>query len=548
MSQSLMTGVSGLRAYQQQLDVVANNLANLNTTGFKSQTTIFSDFMYNSRRSGSGAINDTFGGTNPQQVGTGVDIAQISRRFGQGTLQATGEELDFALQGNGFFMLADQSGERVFSRAGSFALDGRGNLVDPATGYLVQRVGDLGEPIGDEFGLQVPGDTRIHIPLGAPVPGARTTSIDFLGNLPSSALPPQSEVLVSSSSFETDTGPAQANSLISDLTINDTDYVAGDQIELAGTNPDGTPFSTQLNAENATMQDLLDALNGQLVGATAELTPNGTVTITADETGDAFTSLAISDALGNVGGTSWARNTMVVETEGKGGDTFEAQMEVFDVRGNDHGVRFSFEKQGINSWNVEAELIQDVGVVLDSQIFNLSFNEDGTYSLAGGPDDGDANIEIKFDTVEEAQVIEIDFSEMNHMATSFALSNQQDGAPPGALVSVSVTSSGRLDANASNGRVFPLAQLAIAKFANEEALNAEGGSYFTETSNSGSASIGTGLTSGRGQVIGNQLETSNVDIAQEFTQLIVAQRGFSANARTITVADEILEELTNIIR
>ena len=100
----------------------------------------------------------------------------------------------------------------------------------------------------------------------------------------------------------------------------------------------------------------------------------------------------------------------------------------------------------------------------------------------------------------------------------------------------------------TNGKVFALAQLAIARFPNPTGLEGLGSNYFQESSNSGVASIGSGLSGGRGQIIGSQLEGSNVDLAQEFTRLIVAQRGFSANARTITVADEILEELTNIIR
>ena len=301
---SLMTGVTGLRAHQQQLDVVANNLANLNTVGYKSQQSTFSDLMYNTLRPASRS-SSTFGGTNPSQVGNGVSISQISRKFSQGDLQATGELLDFAIQGSGFFVLNGPQGEQVFSRAGSFTLDGSGNLVDPATGYLVQRVGDLGEPMGDQFGFQVPGESRIRVPLGAAVPGEQSTEVRFFGNLPSDATPPLAEVLSSVAPYSTSTGPATLATRIDELTIHSTPYGPADQIEINGTNPDGTPFSTSIAAQNATMQDILDALNAQLDGAVAELQPNGVLTVTADDTGEAYSSLIIQDAAGNVGSTEF---------------------------------------------------------------------------------------------------------------------------------------------------------------------------------------------------------------------------------------------------
>ena len=355
MTRALMTGVSGLRAHQQQLDVVANNLANMNTIGYKSQKVAFSDLMYNTLRPASNAT-DNFGGTNPHQVGTGVLMSQITRHFNQGALQATGEVLDFAIQGSGFFVLAGPQGEQVFSRAGSFALDGDGNLVDPSTGYLVQRMGDHGEPTSEDFGFQVSGDQRIRVPLGAVVPGEETTQVDFFGNLPSDALPPLAAVLSSLAPFSTITGPATGTTRIDELTIHNDAYGPGDQIEINGTNPDGTPFSSSINAQNATMQDIVDAVNAELVGAVAELQPNGILTVTADETGEAFSSLIIQDAIGNVGGTDFSSNAMFVSTEGKSGDVFETTMEIFDQRGNDHAVQFSFEKEFINGWHVTATL------------------------------------------------------------------------------------------------------------------------------------------------------------------------------------------------
>ena len=178
----------------------------------------------------------------------------------------------------------------------------------------------------------------------------------------------------------------------------------------------------------------------------------------------------------------------------------------------------------------------------------MTFNENGSFALAGTDGIGDANIEIQFDGITAPQTLQLDFSGLTHLANDFLITQSQDGIPPGTLTSVAVSTSGELSGLASNGRALPLAQLAIASFSNSSALDAIGSNYFKQSISSGEAALGTGTSGSRGQIMGGQLERSNVDIAQEFTQLIVAQRGFSANARTITVSDEMLEELTNIIR
>ncbi len=546
MTRSLMTGITGLRTHQQKLDVVANNLANMNTIGYKAQSTTFSDLMYDTIRTGS--TSEASGGINPQSIGTGVQVAQITRKFTQGALQSTGQILDFAIQGEGFFTLDSQAGETVFTRAGSFALDGQGRLVDPATGFLVQRFGDVGEGTNGGFAFQVPGDNSIRIPIGSAIPGEPTQNLELFGNLPASSVPPTEEILSSFEPFETASGPANLTTSISDLTINQNAYGPGDQIEINGTNPDGTPFTGSIPADGATLGDIVTELNNLLTGATAQLQPDGTLSITADETGEAFLSLLLSDAAGNVGSTSFGSNSMVVEAEGSDGDTYELSMEIYDLRGASHRVTFDFLKTSPDSWDVTADISPDSGIMLDDSVFNLTFNEDGTYSLAGSNGIGDANIEIKLNSLATPQTIAIDFGQLSHLATDYSLSQNQDGYPPGNLVSVAVSSDGEISGLASNGKILPLAQLAMASFTNEGALDPIGNNYFQQSLNSGSASIGEGISGGRGQIIGAQLESSNVDIAQEFTQLIVAQRGFSANARTITVADEMLEELTNIVR
>jgi flagellar hook protein FlgE len=137
---------------------------------------------------------------------------------------------------------------------------------------------------------------------------------------------------------------------------------------------------------------------------------------------------------------------------------------------------------------------------------------------------------------------------LSHTPNNFETFFEQDGFKSGVLKSVNVGGDGVLEGLATNGVRIPIAQLALASFVNEQALLSEGNNLYSETLNSGSAIIGKGLTGSRGQVVLGNLELSNVDIAYEFTQLIIAQRGFSANARTVTVTDQLLEELTGIVR
>ena len=138
MSSSLLAGVSGLEAHQQMLNVVGNNLANLNTTGYKAQRMLFGDVLYETLRSASQGTSNGVGGTNPIQIGLGVSASSVSSNLQQGSLQTTGSDLDLAIQGNGFFVVNDGS-QNLYTRAGSFMVDKNNTLVDPATGFQVQR-------------------------------------------------------------------------------------------------------------------------------------------------------------------------------------------------------------------------------------------------------------------------------------------------------------------------------------------------------------------------------------------------------------------------
>ena len=138
MSSALSAAVSGLKAHQTMLDVAGNNLANVNTTAYKSSSVTFAELLSQNIRGASGPAGN-LGGTNPLQTGSGVEVSGIARNQTQGNIVSTGQDLDVAIDGEGFFVLSNGR-QSVYTRAGSFATDADNTLVDPATGYKVLQL------------------------------------------------------------------------------------------------------------------------------------------------------------------------------------------------------------------------------------------------------------------------------------------------------------------------------------------------------------------------------------------------------------------------
>lgn len=550
MSRSLFSSASGLLSHQRKLDVVANNLANVNTTAYKAQRIAFADLIYQTLSSGNGTSTDKrLAGTNPSQIGNGVRVASIQRNFEQGVLQITGGSFDFALEGGGFFAVSNNA-STYYTRDGQFTLNAKGYLTIANTGMLVQRSGTVGEPSEGKIGYQEPGDSSIKIPLGAIVPGKQTATAKFSGNIPASAKPPAAEILSSRAAFKVGGVNATSTTLLNSLDKNSTDYVAGDSLEFSGTNPDGTSFSgTMAVSGTTTLGDVATFINGLLTGATCSFdNTSGKLVVTANAKGPADLSLNFGDKVGNTGATNFDDNELVVSTDGKDGDIVTTNVQIFDARGQTQTMIAQFQKQDNNTWDLNFSFAEPVGTFVDSKVTGIEFNDDGTFSRVNGIGVGDSAIQIDFDSIAENQSIKLDLSGLSHTPNNFETFFDQDGFKSGVLKSVNVGGDGVLEGLATNGVRIPIAQLAIAGFVNEQALLSEGNNLYSETLNSGSAVIGKGLTGNRGQVVLGNLELSNVDIAYEFTQLIIAQRGFSANARTVTVTSQLLEELTGIVR
>ncbi len=179
MLRSLFSAVSGLRSHQTMMDVIGNNIANVNTAGYKSGQTLFEDTLSQALQ-GAGPPQGGRGGTNPAQVGLGVRVAGITTSFTQGSMQSTGRETDLAIQGDGFFVV-HKDGQAMYTRSGSFSVDALGNLVSPQGGVV------QGWPAVDGKVDTASPASGLRLPVGQVLPPAATTTVDVGGNLPADA-------------------------------------------------------------------------------------------------------------------------------------------------------------------------------------------------------------------------------------------------------------------------------------------------------------------------------------------------------------------------
>jgi flagellar hook protein FlgE len=413
MMRSMFSAISGLRSHQSMMDVVGNNIANVNTTGFKSSGVVFQDILSQSLY-GAGAPGTAIGGTNPAQVGLGSRLAAVTTNFSQGALQRTGRSTDFAIQGDGFFVVSS-GGQQLYTRAGAFSVDANGNLVTQ-DGGLIQ--GWQADPTG---AVSVNGPiTNLAIPVGGLLAPNPTSSVTLGGNLP---------------------------------------------------------------------------------------------------------------AAGAVGAA------------------IATSVDVYDNQGTAIRLNVTFTKTAANQWTGSATYGNPAtAVALTNNV--LTFDSAGELTSPAGRE-----VDIAAGAIPNVGAVAVglgsatDSDRVSQYGSSSTLATlAQDGYAAGSLQGFSVSRDGLLVGTYSNGLTRAVGQLALANFNNPEGLEKVGGSNFRASQNSGLAQVGAPGSGGRGQLVVGSVEMSNVDLAAEFTNLILAQRGFQANSRVITSSDEMLQEIVNLKR
>jgi len=531
LSGALNSGVTGIRSHQSWMDVIGNNLANINTYGYKSSRLLFSDLISQSKSGG---------GENPMQVGMGVQTGSIASIFSQGTLEATNNEFDFAIEGDGFFV-ANGGDKDYFLRVGAFSTDENNYLVDTATGYQIV----------DSSG------NAIEIPYDSTVSASATSKVTISGSLESTSSDSSGEVLQLSSALTTDSSGTLAASTtdLNDLYANTTDYTDGsDTIIVSGTKADGTSFSATFtygtSDDGTTVGDLITFLNGSSAfnsggggsgDATASFdTSTGKIAITADSSGNDELSLSLSD--GNTSTGTWDNYDFV-------SSAYTTTTTIYDSQGVGHSITLNFIKTADNTWTMRATMDSDDGIISDDEITSITFDDSGNLQSLG-----DATLQFDFDGIGSTQSVDFDLGTIGksngvyQTGDESSVTASQDGYEAGTYSSFSVDTDGTLYALYTNGSEKKIAQLQIALFDNVNGLAKAGDNLWEQTAASGEPVYTTGGSGNAGDIYNGYLESSNVDMTSELTSLIMAQRGFQLNSRVITTADDVLAEAVNIKR
>lgn len=537
---SLNSGVSGLRAFQTKMDVIGNNIANVETTGFKSSRVSFSEMM-NQRLGRSGA-----GGENAPQlsneVGLGVRVSSIDRDFSQGAMQTTGKETDLAIEGSGYFMVGDGN-QNLMTRAGNFVFNKEGLLVDQG-GRVVQGYNANNE--GQVLGGGATED--IQIDFENALPPKQTENIKLAGNLDASTS--KAQVIQGQNGLTVDGGgTATLNTDLNDLSQTIEDLADGDTISFDVTLNDGTTQTLDFTYNaGSTMEDLVTSFNNQLNAGDDEgqLTlVDGLMVLRSSEMGDS--ELQINDvSVNGTGNINFPAFQVAQE-----GTTSSRTMSttVYDDLGRAHSMTLEFTQIGPSEWQYEASFV-DGEEITDGATGTVNFDELGQLS-------SDNMLEMTFEPGNGANAtsfeIELGDSAQGTRFTQYAGSNtakvvNQDGYTQGELVDISIDGDGQVQGIYDNGNNMVLAQLALAQVQNENGMEMVGNGLFRPTSAAGETFINTADNFADANINSGSLEGSNVDLAKEFTDMITSQRAYQSSARVISTSDEMLMEAVNLKR
>lgn len=552
LMRSLYAGVSGLYNHQVMMDVIGNNISNVNSVGFKSSRVTFSDTFNNYVRFGT-EPNEARGGTNAFQVGLGSQINSIDRNWNQGTFERTGIVTDMGLEGSGLFILKRQD-QVLYSRNGAFTLDEEGYLVNPSNGLIVQ-----GKTAIDAQGNIVsipPGNKteNIQIDPNLRIPAQPTTFTDWGGNLKSDSALTRSELFKQ-------TGPIDVNTAVGD-TIEDDSIVYDEDgtaytFKTAFTNNGGNNWDIEwelLDGDGNTVASSPAAVQAQFDPATGEMTSldgnTPPVPIGINQLNFPAVPLGIDfdyDLTEITEANASTTLTSIVD-DGREPNIVSGSLTIYDSLGSTHSLTLKFTKTGDNEWKWDASVPEESGTVTGGP-GTITFNANGSIKSPLSP----PIVQFTPQSGADPQAIQLDFGTgydgITQTSATSVLSNlTQNGSAQASLENLAVDQWGGIIGIFSNGESKTLAQVMVAKFPNLSGMVAVGENLFNSAPNSGVPFIAEPGETVNTYVRGGYLEQSNVDLAEEFTKMIIAQRGYQANARVITTSDNMIQEVTNLVR
>jgi len=503
MMRSLWSGVAGLKNHQTKMDVIGNNIANVNTVGFKASRVTFQD-MLSQTMQGAGSATGNVGGTNPVQVGMGMSVASIDTIFTDGAPQATGKQTDLAISGQGFFQLSNDGGvTKVYSRDGAFDFDAKGDYVVPNTGYKV-----MGYQV-DAAGKTTSTLGPINIPTTDTMAPLASTTLTLAGNLKASAT---AAVAATAATLNT---ARQANAA-----------AAG---------------AAAITVPAATVASVVAAVTALSVA----VPPSAS----AADLAVATTAAAVAGATPASVAAAMAANLVTATTAASASSDISTSFKVYDSLGTAYTLNGTFEKTAANTWT-----FTPVGTITDPTTgattakvtttpatpVTINFSSTGAFTSSTTP----FTMTITPTGSPTPLTITPDFSTMTQYdSTSTAMATDTDGYGAGTLSKITASSTGMFVATYTNGETKNKGQVALFSFNNPGGLNKSGGNLYVESNNSGIATKDQTSSVNPGN-----LEMSNVDLAQQFSDMIVTQRGFQANSKIITTTDSMLEELVNLKR
>ncbi len=470
MMRSLYSGVSGLQNHQTRMDVIGNNVANVNTTGFKRGRVNFQD-MISQQMAGAAKPTEEIGGVNPKEVGLGMTVAAIDTVFTQGNLQSTGISTDIAIQGNGFFL--EKSGEKsYYTRAGAFSLDRDGTLVNPSNGFRVQ--GWMARDLNGEQIIQTAATpTDLVIPVGSKDPAKETTNVNFACNLDKNT-----PLIPENGASPNDIAKGTWN----------TEFKIYDSF--------GNTHMLSVNFTKAPVQGNPNRWRAEVV-----IDPDN-----AD-----FTQTRV------------------------GLNSTDGQRNFFYVNFDNYGCLAGVEDSSNAISNPEGEVVIQASYTVP--------NANPVTDPEGNVRDYRQTMNINLGTI-GSMVNTVTQSASQSSTKAFS----QDGYTLGYLENFKIDASGVITGVYSNGTSRALGQIALATFSNQNGLEKAGDNTYVQSNNSGIANIGASGIAGKGTLRAGTLEMSNVDLAEQMTDMIVTQRGFQSNAKTIQTADTLLETVLSLKR
>lgn len=458
MMRSLYSGVSGLKVHQTKMDVIGNNIANVNTVGYKTSRVTFTEVFQQTTQSATGSNQDTGrGGVNAMQIGLGTQVGSISSNpTSEGSSQRTDNPYDLKISGDNFFVVNDGS-SNYFTKVGAFTTDDAGYLVTQE-GYHV--MGWQVDPTTQDIKKDIVSPLTITTPENSQVAPQATTNNYFTGNIDKT----NSEI----------TG----DGLTASMTIYDKEgYSYTVKYNIQQDDSDESLY-------HMTITDILDSRNRTILQANS----------TGDNTGAVYTATI------------------------NNGDSVDLKYDpatgAFSYVGAEGNQSFTLDISGPNN-NFHNTASDGSGIAVDMSTTTMYANN------------GKSTINsVRGD-----------------------LKGLGAGRSAGKMSGVNIGTDGKITATYDNGDTKLLGQISVTSFENAAGLEKVGDSMYTTTANSGAFDgIGKDPTEGGGSITQGVLEMSNVDLSNEFTEMITTQRGFQANSRIITVSDTLLEELINLKR